>query len=165
MVLKGGNGEGCGRSSGEKMEDPCSEGRGGDDGDVYQVFEEFDFSQLTDTSSIASCESFYPLGGSLLHQRHMTPESPETLTFFKACCNNNAVIVKIMIRQRVTEEEVQEVDKNNRTWLIVACYRGYVDVVIALARCPYVDGQHSSDGSCPSRSDKKDSCSKPSEIY
>ncbi|XP_076840842.1 ankyrin repeat domain-containing protein 33B [Brachyhypopomus gauderio] len=110
-----------------------------DDDDVYQVFEEFDFSQLPDVSSIVSDGLLCSATGSLLHHYRQTPESPETLTFFKACCNNNAVIVKFMIRQGITEEEVREVDKNNRTGLMVACYHGYMDVVIALATCPYVD--------------------------
>lgn len=85
-----------------------------DDDDVYQEFEEFDFSQLSDCKSIASDDSFYPPDESIPCQRSPTPESPEPLTLFKACCNNNSIIVKIFIRQGVTEEEVREVDKNNR---------------------------------------------------
>lgn len=84
-----------------------------DDDDVYQEFEELDLSDLQDNRSIASDDSFYPRDNSLFG-RSPTPESPEPLTFFKACCNNNTIIVKIMIRQGVTEEEVREVDKNNR---------------------------------------------------
>ncbi|XP_036375482.1 ankyrin repeat domain-containing protein 33B-like [Megalops cyprinoides] len=111
-----------------------------DDDDVYQEFEEYeDFSELPDTKSIASDDSFYPPDDSLAYVRSPSPESPAPLTFFQACCNNNAIIVKIMIRQGVTEEEVRETDRNNRTGLIVACYQGYVDVVIALSQCPYVD--------------------------
>ncbi|XP_055057980.2 ankyrin repeat domain-containing protein 33B [Misgurnus anguillicaudatus] len=106
-----------------------------DDDDVYQEFEELDFSALPDTKSIASGDSFYPPDDSL----HYEAPSPEAVTFFKACCTNNAIIVKIMIRQGVREEEVREADKNNRTGLIVACYQGYVDVVVALSQCPYVD--------------------------
>ncbi|XP_061112416.1 ankyrin repeat domain-containing protein 33B-like [Conger conger] len=111
-----------------------------DDDDVYQEFEEYeDFSELPDGRSIASDDSFYPPDDNIVYFRSSTPESPAPLTFFQACCNNNSIIVKIMIRQGVTEEEVKETDKNNRTGLIVACYQGYVDVVIALAQCPYVD--------------------------
>uniref|UniRef100_A0A8C2L405 Ankyrin repeat domain 33Bb n=1 Tax=Cyprinus carpio TaxID=7962 RepID=A0A8C2L405_CYPCA len=110
-----------------------------DDDDVYQEFEELDFSELPDTKSIVSDDSFYPPDDSLNFEKCQNPESPEPISFFKACCTNNAIIVKIMIRQGVTEEEVREVDKNNRTGLIVACYQGYVDVVIALSHCPYVD--------------------------
>ncbi|XP_026791966.3 ankyrin repeat domain-containing protein 33B [Pangasianodon hypophthalmus] len=110
-----------------------------DDDDIYQEFEELDFFQLPDNKSIVSDDSFYPTDNSVSSQRSPTPEGPEPRTFFMACCSNNAVIAKIMIRQGVSEEEVREVDKNNRTGLIVACYQGYVDIVIALSQCPYVD--------------------------
>ncbi|XP_030630462.1 ankyrin repeat domain-containing protein 33B [Chanos chanos] len=133
----------------EEKEDPCDADNDDDDeddedddfydDDVYQEFEELDFSELPDTKSIASDDSFYPPDDSLASARTPSPVSPEPLSFFKACCNNNAIIVKIMIRQGVTEEEVREVDRNNRSGLIVACYQGYVDVVIALSQCPYVD--------------------------
>lgn len=85
-----------------------------DDDCIYQEFTELDFFQLPDTKSIVSDDSFYPPDNSVTSQRSPTPEGPEPLTFFKACCSNNAIIVKIMIRQGVSEEEVREVDKNNR---------------------------------------------------
>uniref|UniRef100_A0A8C9RPZ9 Ankyrin repeat domain-containing protein 33B-like n=1 Tax=Scleropages formosus TaxID=113540 RepID=A0A8C9RPZ9_SCLFO len=111
-----------------------------DEDDVYQEFDEYeDFSELPETRTIASDDSFYPHDTSVSSLRSPSPESPEPISFFQACCNNNSIIVKIMIRQRVTEEEVKEMDKNNRTGLIVACYHGFVDVVMALAQCPYVD--------------------------
>uniref|UniRef100_A0A3P9CBH4 Ankyrin repeat domain 33B n=1 Tax=Maylandia zebra TaxID=106582 RepID=A0A3P9CBH4_9CICH len=115
-----------------------------DEDDIYQEFEELDFETLpdrSDTQSIASDDSFYPLDNSVTsHMRYsFSSDSPEPISFFKACCNNNAVIVKIMIRQGVTEEEVKETDRNRRSGLIVACYNGYVDVVIALSQCPYLD--------------------------
>uniref|UniRef100_A0A668SDI1 Ankyrin repeat domain 33Bb n=1 Tax=Oreochromis aureus TaxID=47969 RepID=A0A668SDI1_OREAU len=115
-----------------------------DEDDIYQEFEELDFDTLpdrSDTQSIASDDSFYPLDNSVTsHMRcSFSSDSPEPISFFKACCNNNAVIVKIMIRQGVTEEEVKETDRNRRSGLIMACYNGYVDVVIALSQCPYLD--------------------------
>ncbi len=85
-----------------------------EDDDVYQEFEELDFSELPDTKSILSDDSFYPPDDSLNFEKCQDPESPEPISFFKACCSNNAIIVKIMIRQGVTEEEVREMDKNNR---------------------------------------------------
>ncbi|KAG9347909.1 hypothetical protein JZ751_003926, partial [Albula glossodonta] len=123
-----------------------------EDGD----FEEYDeLLDLPDTRSIASDDSFYPPDDSFADsERTPSPESPAPLSFYQACCTNNAVIVKIMIRQGVSEDEVRETDKNSRlktpnkygtifihlqTGLIVACYQGYVDVVIALAHCPYID--------------------------
>ncbi|XP_041659546.1 ankyrin repeat domain-containing protein 33B [Cheilinus undulatus] len=115
-----------------------------DEDDVYQEFEELDFESLpdrSDTRSILSDDSFYPPDSPdvPVMYRPPSPESPEPISFFKACCNNNAIIVKIMIRQGVTEEEVRETDRNRRSGLIVACYHGYVDVVIALSQCPYLD--------------------------
>ncbi|XP_072219081.1 ankyrin repeat domain-containing protein 33B [Leuresthes tenuis] len=115
-----------------------------DDDDIYQEFEELDFEALPDhpeTQSITSDDSFYPPENSVVScfYRSPSPDSPEPISFFKACCNNNAIIVKIMIRQGVTEEEVKEIDRNGRSGLIVACYHGYVDVVMSLSQCPYLD--------------------------
>ncbi|XP_048868642.1 ankyrin repeat domain-containing protein 33B-like [Brienomyrus brachyistius] len=108
-----------------------------DDDDVYQEFEEYeDFSGFPDSRSIASDDSFYPPDNSIGLPRSASPES---ISFFRACCTNNAVIVRIMIRQGLSEEDVRETDRNSRTGLIVACYQGYLDVVIALAQCPYLD--------------------------
>uniref|UniRef100_A0A665WGE8 Ankyrin repeat domain 33Bb n=1 Tax=Echeneis naucrates TaxID=173247 RepID=A0A665WGE8_ECHNA len=116
----------------------------GDEDDIYQEFEELDFEALpdhSDTRSVASDNSFYPHDSSVASQlyRSPSPDSPEPISFYKACCNNNAIIVKIMIRQGVTEEDVRETDKNRRSGLIMACYYGYMDVVIALSQCPYLD--------------------------
>lgn len=90
-----------------------------DEDDIYQEFEELDFESLpdhSDTRSVASDDSFYPLDSSVasLMYRSPSPDSPEPISFFHACCNNNAIIVKIMIRQGVTEEEVRETDRNRR---------------------------------------------------
>ncbi len=90
-----------------------------EDDDVYQEFEELDFSELPDTKSILSDDSFYPPDDSLNFEKCQDPESPEPISFFKACCSNNAIIVKIMIRQGVTEEEVREMDKNNRVSFVM----------------------------------------------
>lgn len=90
-----------------------------DEDDIYQEFEELDLESLSDhsdTRSVASDDSFYPLDSSVasLMYRSPSPDSPEPISFFTACSNNNAIIVKIMIRQGVTEEEVRETDRNRR---------------------------------------------------
>ncbi|KAL0156684.1 hypothetical protein M9458_047930, partial [Cirrhinus mrigala] len=84
--------------------------------ELDEDFEELDdFSDLPDTRSIASDDSFYPPDDDFADsERTPSPESPAPLSFFQACCSNNALIVKLMIRQGVTEEDVQETDKNNR---------------------------------------------------
>uniref|UniRef100_A0A3B5LBE4 Uncharacterized protein n=1 Tax=Xiphophorus couchianus TaxID=32473 RepID=A0A3B5LBE4_9TELE len=78
-------------------------------------FEEVDFEDLEDCRSIASDDSFYPPDDVFADsERSPSPESPEPLSFFKACCTNNAAIVRIMIRHGVKEEEIKETDRNNR---------------------------------------------------
>lgn len=87
-----------------------------DEDDIYQEFEELDFESLpdhSDTRSVASDDSFYPPDNSVICDVYHSP-SPESVSLFKACSNNNAIIVKIMIRQGVTEEEVRETDRNRR---------------------------------------------------
>ncbi|XP_063062787.1 ankyrin repeat domain-containing protein 33B [Engraulis encrasicolus] len=104
-------------------------------------FEEYDdFSELRDCRSIASDDSFYPADYNWEDSvQSPPPDSPEPLTLFQACCANNVAMVKLMLRQGVIDEDVTETDKNSRTGLMVACYQGYVDVVIALSQCPHLD--------------------------
>lgn len=100
----------------ENVEHTCTRRYWEDEDDIYQEFEELDFEALLDDAdrcSIASDDSFYPPDSSDV-SLFSGPDSPEPISFFKACCNNNAVIVKIMIRQGVTEEEVRETDRNRR---------------------------------------------------
>lgn len=78
-------------------------------------FEEVDFEDLDDCRSIASDDSFYPPDDAFADsERTASPESPLPLSFFQACCTNNAAIVRLMIRHGVKEEEVNETDRNNR---------------------------------------------------
>lgn len=77
--------------------------------------EEVDFDDLEDCRSIASDDSFYPPDDAFADsERTPSPESPQPLSFFQACCTNNAAIVRIMIRHGVKKEEVNEKDRNNR---------------------------------------------------
>ncbi|TKS87899.1 Ankyrin repeat domain-containing protein 33B [Collichthys lucidus] len=120
-------------------EDSCDEDD--EDGDASEEdddeFEEVDFEDLEDCGSVLSDDSFYP-PDDVFADSERTP-SPQPLSFFQACCTNNAAIVRMMIRHGVNEEEVKEKDRNNRIGLLVACYQGYVDVVIALSQCPHLD--------------------------
>ncbi|XP_053324186.1 ankyrin repeat domain-containing protein 33B [Spea bombifrons] len=119
-----------------------------------------DFSILPDTRSIASDDSFYPpdleTQGRWMYgedgeedesegfdddsfKSWDSTESPEPLTLFKACSSNNMIILKALMRQGLNKDEVEETDRNNRTGLLVACYQGYVDIVVALSQCPHID--------------------------
>ena len=91
------------------------------EGDEEGEYEEYDeFSQLPDTRSIASDDSFYPPEDfddleDLDPERSPSVESETSLmSFFQACSSNQVLMVKLMIRRGVTEDEVQETDKNNR---------------------------------------------------
>ncbi|XP_013037431.3 ankyrin repeat domain-containing protein 33B [Anser cygnoides] len=131
-------------------EGAAGQGQGDEEGEEEEEEEEDceeyeDFSELPDTCSIASDDSFYPPGGLedeagdgwSLEQGD--GDSPEALSLFRACCTNNAVVLRALIRQGPEEEEVRETDRNRRNGLIVACYQGYVDIVIALSQCPHLD--------------------------
>lgn len=86
-----------------------------DEGDDDDEFEEVDFEDLDDCRSIASDDSFYPPDDVFADsERSPSPKGPEPLSFFQACCTNNAAIVRIMIRHGVKEEEVKRTDRNNR---------------------------------------------------
>ncbi|NWS69514.1 AN33B protein, partial [Crotophaga sulcirostris] len=127
----------------EEEEEEDDEEEEEDEEDEEEDCEEYeDFSELPDTCSIASDDSFYPPRDSedrwsLLGQEER--DSPEALSLFRACCTNNAVVLRALIRQGPEHEEVRETDRNRRNGLIVACYQGYVDIVIALSQCPHLD--------------------------
>ena len=56
-------------------------------------FEEVDFDDLDDGRSIASDDSFYPPDDAFADsERTPSPDSPEPLSLFQACCTNNAAI-------------------------------------------------------------------------
>lgn len=79
-----------------------------------------DFSELPDTCSIASDDSFYPPRGLEDDEEDRWSleqgdrDSPEALTLFRACCTNNTIVLKALIRQGPEEEEVRETDRNRR---------------------------------------------------
>ncbi|XP_008835850.1 ankyrin repeat domain-containing protein 33B isoform X1 [Nannospalax galili] len=107
----------------------------------YEQFE--DFSSLPDTRSIASDDSFYPPGG---EEECGAPGAgsiregiPEAATLLRAAGANDVGLLRALVQRGPSVEEVQETDRNGRTGLIVACYHGFVDTVVALADCPHVD--------------------------
>ncbi|NP_081772.1 ankyrin repeat domain-containing protein 33B isoform 2 [Mus musculus] len=110
---------------------PRSEQTGEDPAD-YEEYE--DFSSLPDTRSIASDDSFYPPGGEEEYgsvSAESVPEGvPEAATLLRAACANDVGLLRALVRRGPSSEE---------TGLIVACYHGFVDTVVALAECPHVD--------------------------
>nr|XP_021589081.1 ankyrin repeat domain-containing protein 33B isoform X2 [Ictidomys tridecemlineatus] len=123
---------------------PPTAPRGTETGDDPADYEEYeDFSSLADTRSIASDDSFYPPEGedecSEVSSDSVSEGFPEAATFLRAACANDVGLLQALVRRGPRVEEVQETDRNGRTGLIVACYHGFVDTVVALAECPHVD--------------------------
>ncbi|XP_030045928.1 ankyrin repeat domain-containing protein 33B [Microcaecilia unicolor] len=104
-----------------------------------------DFSDLAGSRSTPSNDSFNPpdaaAGEEEKEESSGGRSSPEPVSLFRACCcSDNAVVLRALLRQGViTAQEARETDRNKRTGLHIACYQGYVDIVIALAQCPHVD--------------------------
>ncbi|XP_066099736.1 ankyrin repeat domain-containing protein 33B [Saccopteryx bilineata] len=147
MVLLAGPGpEGGGaRCVSPQQQTPPPDAKAGEDPPDYEEYE--DFSHLPDTRSIASDDSFYPTPseeeysfGSTESVSEEIPEGvPEAATLLRAACANDVGMLKALVQRGPRVEEVQETDPNGRTGLIVACYHGFVDVVVVLAECPHVD--------------------------
>ena len=107
-----------------------------DDGDEENdddEFEEIDFEDLDDSRSITSDDSFYPPDDNVFRGTP-SPEFPEPLSLYQACCSNNAAVVRIMIRQGVDEEEVRRTDRNHRVGLRWGLMRGMQRVGTTLMR-------------------------------
>ncbi|XP_003408195.3 ankyrin repeat domain-containing protein 33B [Loxodonta africana] len=139
MVLLAGSGpEGGGARcvSPQPPSPPRGEPAEGDPGD-YEEYE--DFSRLPDTRSIASDDSFYPPASEEEPGAWSAEGVPEAATLLRAACANDVELLRALVRRGPSVEEVRETDRNGRTGLIVACYHGFVDTVVALAECPHVD--------------------------
>ncbi|MEQ2304524.1 hypothetical protein AMECASPLE_027934 [Ameca splendens] len=63
-------------------------------------------------------------------------------TVYEACaCNDSAALQKVLERG-VTKEEVMELDINGWNGLMVACCKGFLDIVHGLHSCPFMDINH-----------------------
>ncbi|XP_034547819.1 photoreceptor ankyrin repeat protein [Notolabrus celidotus] len=60
-------------------------------------------------------------------------------TLYQACARNEIASLKKVLERGVTKEEVMELDINRWNGLMVACCRGYLDIVYGLHGCPYID--------------------------
>lgn len=102
-------------SQSNSEEDDDDDGDGDEEEEDDNGFEEVDFEDLGDCRSILSDDSFYPPDDAFADsERSPSPQSPEPLSFFRACCTNNAAVVRLMIRHGVKQDEVNETDRNNR---------------------------------------------------
>lgn len=90
------------------------EGQGEEEEEDEEEDEEYeDFSDLPDTRSIASDDSFYPPQETDEDESELS-DSEQQLSLFRACCTNNTAVVRVLLRQGPQEEDVRETDRNKR---------------------------------------------------
>ncbi|KAM7402015.1 hypothetical protein PAMP_017289 [Pampus punctatissimus] len=90
----------------------------------------------SDSDSILSDDSLLP---------DYTPETTNVRaasTLYQACARNEPVSLRKVLERGVTNEEVMEVDINGWNGLMVACCKGFVDIVYGLHSCPFLDINH-----------------------
>ncbi|XP_038020150.1 photoreceptor ankyrin repeat protein [Motacilla alba alba] len=99
-------------------------------------------SEPSDTSSIFSDDSVYPC-------YEVSPEAGGAgfLSLYQCCARNDAKLVWERLERGVTRSEATELDINGRNALMVACSKGFVDIVPLLQKCPYINiNQQDNDG-------------------
>ncbi|MGH0183398.1 UNVERIFIED_CONTAM: hypothetical protein FKN15_011877 [Acipenser sinensis] len=113
-----------------------SDGHGEKDPDL-------DAGDLEDCSEISWASGEDPDGASLFSEDSVFPDydledssssrdSSAALTLYQACTENDARALHESLERGVSEEEVLELDINGRNGLMVACYKGFVDIVFGL---------------------------------
>ncbi|XP_061217813.1 photoreceptor ankyrin repeat protein [Neopsephotus bourkii] len=130
------------------MTDACSGGERASSLDAsdpelhYEEEEEEEEEEPSDTSSIFSDDSVYPC-----YELPLEASGARALSLYQCCARNDARLVRERLEQGVTRSEATEVDVNGRNGLMVACYKGFVDIVPLLQQCPYIDvNQQDKDG-------------------
>ncbi|XP_022046740.2 photoreceptor ankyrin repeat protein [Acanthochromis polyacanthus] len=63
-------------------------------------------------------------------------------TLYQACARNEPISLGKVLERGVTKEEVMELDINGWNGLMVACCKGFLEIVYGLHNCPYIDINH-----------------------
>ncbi|RMB88193.1 hypothetical protein DUI87_35444 [Hirundo rustica rustica] len=99
-------------------------------------------SEPSDSSSIFSDDSVYPC-----YEASPEAEGAGFLSLYQCCARNDAKLVWERLERGVTRSEATELDINGRNGLMVACSKGFVDIVPLLQKCPYINvNQQDNDG-------------------
>ncbi|XP_027554856.1 photoreceptor ankyrin repeat protein [Neopelma chrysocephalum] len=99
-------------------------------------------SEPSDSSSIFSDDSVYPC-----YESSSEAEGAGFLTLYQCCARNDAKLVWERLESGVTRSEATELDINGRNGLMLACAKGFVDIVPLLRKCPYINvNQQDNDG-------------------
>ncbi|XP_069662287.1 photoreceptor ankyrin repeat protein isoform X1 [Haliaeetus albicilla] len=104
--------------------------------------EEKEESEPSDTGSIFSDDSVYPC-----YELSPGADGAGDLSLYQCCARNDAKLVQERLEHGVTRSEATELDVNGRNGLMVACYKGFIDIVPLLQKCPYINvNQQDKDG-------------------
>ncbi|XP_072238377.1 photoreceptor ankyrin repeat protein [Leuresthes tenuis] len=63
-------------------------------------------------------------------------------TLYQTCARNEPTFLRGVLERGVTKEEVMELDINGWNGLMVACCKGFLDIVHGLHNCPFIDINH-----------------------
>ncbi|XP_068777280.1 photoreceptor ankyrin repeat protein [Struthio camelus] len=130
--------DGCGGR--EQAADPAPRLDASDPELHYEEEEEDDSSEepeSSDTSSIFSDDSVYPC-----YELPARADGGEDLSLYQCCLRNDAALVQEKLERGVSRQEATELDINGRNGLMVACCKGFVDIVPLLRKCPYININH-----------------------
>ncbi|KAM4740980.1 photoreceptor ankyrin repeat protein [Anableps anableps] len=90
----------------------------------------------SDSDSILSDDSVLP------DYTQDAPNNSAANTVYEACARNDSGALKKILERGVTKEEVMELDINGWNGLMVACCKGFLDIVHGLHTCPFIDINH-----------------------
>ncbi|XP_071391392.1 photoreceptor ankyrin repeat protein [Centroberyx affinis] len=90
----------------------------------------------SDSDSVLSDDSVLP------DYRQETANGRPASTLYEACARNEPQSLRKVLERGVTREEVMELDINSWNGLMVACCKGFLDIVYGLHNCPFLDINH-----------------------
>ncbi|XP_051781347.1 photoreceptor ankyrin repeat protein [Erpetoichthys calabaricus] len=91
----------------------------------------------SDNISILSDDSVYPD-----YELEGNKNRVAADTIYQACAQNDTLALQERLQREVSPEDAMELDVNGRNGLMVACYKGFEDIVTDLSRCPFVNVNH-----------------------
>ncbi|KAM6927186.1 photoreceptor ankyrin repeat protein [Xenentodon cancila] len=86
-----------------------------------------------DSDSVLSDDSVLP------DYKQETTNGLAASTLYQACAHNEPISLQRVLERGVTKEEVMKLDLNGWNGLMVACCKGFVEIVHGLHNCPFID--------------------------
>ncbi|KAM4613782.1 photoreceptor ankyrin repeat protein [Polymixia lowei] len=98
-----------------------------------------DASEVSLTGNESDSESVLSDDSVLPDYKQETANGRSVATLYGACARNDPHSLRKLLERGVTKEEVMEVDINGWNGLMVACCKGFLDIVHGLHSCPFLD--------------------------